>query len=250
MKSVQYSLSPEEGKRLIAKGIAAREDVLSAARERTVLVVAGTTNACLALELLRTIGDTQGFDPRGFYRGVAVGRGAKPDKHAFIGDVLIRKGQWIRNADVYKEADEMTQGDIMFKGANAVNLADGEAGVLIGNPKVGTSLPILSAYVGRRVKLIIPVGVEKRVEKPIRQLAALANGSDSEGTRLLPLPGEVYTELTAIRELTGVQAEIMAGGGVLGAQGACVFICSGDNSALGRLRRVMEQVEAEEAITY
>jgi len=250
MKSVQYYISPDDGKWLIAKGLAARADVLESLREHTVLVVGGTTNACVALELLRVIGDTEGFDPRGFYRGITVGRGARPERHEFIGDVLIRKGKWVRNADVYREAEGLTQDDIIFKGANAVNLAAMEAGVLIGHPKVGTSLPILSAHVGRRVRLIIPVGVEKRVERPIFQLAALANNFAAEGTRLLPLPGEVYTELNAIRELTGISPEILAAGGVLGAQGTSVFLCAGDNAALARLRRVMDQVEAEEPVTY
>ena len=58
MKNIQIFLTPAAGKRLIAKAIAAREDVQDAVMNHTVVVIKGTTNAYLAEELLAGIGVT------------------------------------------------------------------------------------------------------------------------------------------------------------------------------------------------
>jgi len=47
-----------------------------------------------------------------------------------------------------------------LKGANALDLTRHQAAILIGHPKAGTIGTILPAVVGRRVKLILPVGLE------------------------------------------------------------------------------------------
>ena len=60
--------------------------------------------------------------------------------------------------------DALKKGDIVFKGANAVNIDEEQAGVLLGSDNIGTAGPVLTAVYGRRVSLIVPVGVEKRVE--------------------------------------------------------------------------------------
>ena len=74
----------------------------------------------------------------------------------------------------------------------------------------------------------MPVGLEKRVEDPIADLARFLNDPDSSGPRMLPLPGEVVTELDAIEFLTGADAALIAGGGVCGAEGALWVAVSGD----------------------
>jgi hypothetical protein len=74
--------------------------------------------------------------------------------------------------------------------------------------------------VGRRVKLILPVGLEKRVLENLDELADKMNAPGVQGPRLLPVPGEIFTELDAIRLLTGAQASLVAAGGVGGAEGS------------------------------
>ena len=53
----QYLLTVEEGKKLIARGVAAREAVQKAAREHTLVIVAGTTNGYLAELMLSQLGE-------------------------------------------------------------------------------------------------------------------------------------------------------------------------------------------------
>lgn len=233
MKQLPILITPEQGKALIAKAIASLSEVEEAMEKGTIVVVAGTTNRYVARELLKKIGDEDELPL--FYRGATVPRGAKLPASGEVCDVVIQNGNRVHGKTIFDIAPEMGVGDIIFKGANAVNLSSGDAGVLVGNPKLGTTLPLTEAVYGRRVKSIIPVGVEKRVELPISTLCALSAEAESNGPRLAPLPGEVFTELEAISVLYEIEAEIFAAGGILGAEGAVYFLCAGDEEELRRL---------------
>lgn len=93
-------------------------------------------------------------------------------------------------------------------------------------------MPLLSAVIGKHALLVHPVGVEKRVERPVSVLAQLCNGPDGSGLRFFPSPGRVYTELDALCDLSGVSAEILASGGVNGYEGGCYFLCNGTREQL------------------
>jgi hypothetical protein len=96
----------------------------------------------------------------------------------------------------------------------------GKPAVLIGHPQGGTIMAAMSAVIGRRVRLIMPVGMEKRVFGEMDELAEWANAPDASGPRLFAVPGEVFTELDAVELLTGAETALLAAGGVYGAEGA------------------------------
>ena len=248
MRRIQFYLTPAAGKALIGKAVAALPDVQKAVAEHMVVVVAGTTNAPVAYELLKSIGEQEGFCAKNFFRGITAPAGAKA-KTEFIGDVVICKGKWLRGKTLYDVADEMGKGDIYFKGANAVNLQEGQAGVLLGNPAAGTVMPIFTAVYGKRAKLYVPVGVEKRVDAPISLLVDRINDGESEGLRMAPLPGEVVTEIEAIEILTGARAMLVGSGGVLGAEGGAYFLAEGTEEELAALKKVLEMVKDEPAFS-
>jgi hypothetical protein len=215
----QLLLTPAMGKRLIGKALAKYETITQAMNDHTLVIVAGSTNGYIAEEVLKDLGQ-DGFTRKGFRRGLVAPPGAQPPAGELEGDVIIREGQWIRGKTIFDVADELDVNDVVLKGANAVDVRRGHAAVYIGHPKAGTAGAILSAVVGRRVKLIIPVGLEKRVLGNLNDLAAELGEADVEGPRMLPLPGEVFTELDALASLTGVGARLVAAGGVYGAEGA------------------------------
>jgi len=82
--------------------------------------------------------------------------------------------------------------------------------------------------VGRRVRLIVPVGLEKRVCSDLYSLSSKLNAPGAGGYRLMVLPGEVFTELDALRVLTAAEVELVAAGGVCGAEGACWVSVTGE----------------------
>ena len=220
-------LTPAAGKRLIAKAVARHEAVRTAWNDGTLVIVAGTTNGYVAEEILRETGQWESFDRGRFVRGVTLpphrqagASGQSADESAFPGDVVIIKGRWMRGQTIFDVADQLREGDVVLKGANAVNLVQRQAAILIGHPKGGTAIAALQAVVGRRVRLILPVGLEKRVSSDLWLLAERMNAPGARGPRLLPVSGEIITELDAVRLLSGAQAELVAAGGVAGAEGA------------------------------
>lgn len=226
MKQASVVLTPVQGKKLIARAIAALPEVEEALESGILVIVAGTTNRYVAEEILKKTGEEVSLE--GFFRGVTVPRGVKAAGADPVSDVVIRKGKWIKGQTIFDAAPDLKPGDLIFKGANAVDLEAKEAAVLVGNSALGTSKPILEAAYGRRVGVILPVGVEKRVELPVAVLADLARDPDTAGPRLLPLPGEVFTEIDAMETLYGLEAEILAAGGVMGAEGAVYFLVNGE----------------------
>lgn len=246
-----YIVTPAAGKRLIGMALARHPAVLEALRSKTVVIVAGTTNGYVAEEILNTLGDTQGFSRRRFYRGItlppaAPGTGDRAaDTEPFPGDVVLVKGNWHRGKVLADVVDSLNEGDLILKGANAVDVEAGRAAVLIGDTKGGTAALAVQAVVGRRVRLIVPVGLEKRVSGPVEELAAKLNCPGAIGPRMLPLPGEVFTELEAIRILSGASARLLAAGGVGGAEG-CVWLCiEGTPEQEEAASRILESIAAE-----
>jgi hypothetical protein len=249
---IQISLTPAAGKRLIAKALVAHPSIQAAIKSGTVAIIAGTTNGYVAEEILKNIGQSEGFSCRRFIRGIVLPpwhktteNGRLPDEGGFPGDVVIVNGVWQRGKTIFDVIDDMREGDVILKGANALDLARRQAAILIGHPKGGTTSAILQAVVGRRVRLVLPVGLEKRVAGDLMELAARLNAPGARGYRLLPVPGEVFTEIDAINLLTGAGAEMIAAGGVSGAEGSVWLAVSGSEEQVRAAEKLLKAVASE-----
>ena len=217
----QFALSPAAGKRLIAKGLAAHPEVLAAATSATLVIVAGTTNGYVAEELLGVLGVSEDFDRQRFFRGVTLppkARTAEPAPaqvgRGFPGDVVIRQGRWLKGKTLFDVAGELQRGDV-----------------------------ILIVDVVERNTLL--VGLEKRVPGSLDAVAELLNAPGAEGLRLLPVPGSVYTELDAIRQLTGATATLVAAGGICGAEGSVWLAVRGTGEQLEQAQQLLKPLLSE-----
>jgi hypothetical protein len=249
----QFVLTPAVGKRLIAKTLANHPTVRKALKNGTLVIVAGATNGYVAEEILGTLG-VKDFSRKYFFRGITLpsskimtGTGRLADVSKFPGDVVIVKGVWQKGKTIEDVVDSLKEGDVILKGANALDLTRKQAAILIGHPKAGTIGLALPAVVGRRVKLIIPVGLEKRVNGDLFTLAEKLNAPDASGPRLLPVPGEVFTELDALTALTGANVELTAAGGVCGAEGSCWLAVTGNEEQEEFAEQVFASVADEPA---
>ena len=249
MKSYTFMLTVSMSKRLIAKGLMKDDAVREAMMNHRLLIMSGTTNGYVAEEALKAIGYDTPFDKRIFRRGITVAPGAKvtPSQTAF--DLLIDHGRAYFDRTVFEIAPELTHEDMIMKGANALyvpEMGDREAGVLIGHPQGGTLIPITAARIGRRVQLIVPVGMEKRVNRPIAELADVANGAQGEGPRLAPIPGQVYTEFDALTQLTDVGwVDMIAAGGAMGAEGCAYYTVQGDDEVIEQVKALVNELRDE-----
>jgi hypothetical protein len=248
----QVLITPAAGKRLIAKSLASYPPIKEILTEGTLAIIAGTTNGYLAQEILSNIQQIKGFSRKKFFRGVVLppgqpvtDKGRLPNKTPFPGDVIIKNGLWQRGASIFDVVDDLKEGDIIVKGANALNLPQRQAGILIGDPRGGTILAALQAVVGRRVRLILPVGLEKRVLGDLNELARKLNSPGVQGPRLLPVPGDVFTEIEAISLLTGANAQQVAGGGVNGAEGSIWLAVSGTQEQVEAAQKLLTSISGE-----
>jgi hypothetical protein len=253
----QFVVTPSAGKRLIAKALASHPAVSDALKNGTVIIVAGTTNGYVAEEVLKAIGVSGDFSRRRFFRGITLppgsavtSEGRLTDESEFPGDVVITKGEWRRGKTIVDVIDELKEGDIILKGANAVDLHRKQAAILIGHPKAGTIAVALQAVLGRRVKLIIPVGLEKRVSGDLCCLPDKVNQPGLSGYRLFPVSGQVFTELEAVHLLTGAVAELIAGGGVGGAEGSCWLAVSGTIEQEEAAEKLLASVASEPLFSF
>jgi hypothetical protein len=73
----------------------------------------------------------------------------------------------------------------------------------------------------------------------------VVNAPDADGPRLLPLPGEVFTELDAIEALAGASARLLAGGGIHGAEGSVWIGVCGDHRQLRAAEELIQSVAGE-----
>jgi hypothetical protein len=252
----QFVITPAAGKRLIAKALVKHPTIVSALKAGTIVIVAGTTNGYVAEEILLTMGVTEGFSRRRFFRGVILppgqtvtNEGRLPDESQFPGDVVIAQGVWQKGKMLSDVVDDLKEGDVIVKGANALNLKRKQAAVLIGHPKAGTIMVALQAVLGRGVSLIVAVGLEKRVSGELHMLAEKVNRSGVEGYRLFPVPGEAFTELDAVNLLSGAEAELIAAGGVSGAEGSVLIAVSGTEEQEKETEAVLSSVALEPAFT-
>lgn len=250
----QFVITPACGKRLIGKALAAHPAIVDALKSGTVVIVAGTTNGYVAEEVLTCIGQVEDFDRKRFFRGITLPSsrpktetGRLPDETRFPGDVVIVNGLWQKGKTIFDVVDGLKEGDIVLKGANALDLSRGQAAICIGDPKAGTIGSALQAVAGRRVRLILPVGLEKRTIADLTNLAVRLNTPGAQGPRLLPVPGQVFTEIDAILLLTGATAELVGGGGVCGAEGSFFFAVSGTSEQMQAAEELLESISSEPA---
>ena len=252
----QFLITPSAGKRLIAKALATHPTILNALKNGTLVIVAGTTNGYVAEEVLKTL-EVNDFSRQRFFRGITMPpnktvtvEGRLPDESKFPGDVVIAKGVWQRGKTLANVVDSLREGDVILKGANALDLTRKQAAILIGHPKAGTIGLALPAVAGRRVKLIIPVGLEKRVSGDLYILAEKLNTPGANGYRLLPVPGEVFTELEALKLLTGADAELVSAGGVCGAEGSCWLAVTGTREQEENAEKHVASIACEPAFNF
>jgi len=224
-------LTVAESKRLIAKGVARLEQVRSAMKSGFVSVTTGTTNSYVVEELLG-----EPIKKSAYVTGVNLPeKGLLRSDSQLIPDIVFHNGKLAPEFDRFSVLEHMQSGDVIIKGANGLNYKKGVAGILIGDRNGGTAGRILGTLFGRRIVLVIPVGLEKEISTDIYEAAEILSQPDdyiSNIPRLWPVRGIIVTEIEALHILTGVKAVLIASGGVGGAEGGVRLFLEGSRQVL------------------
>ena len=217
----QVILTVSEGKRLIAKAVAQMPVVKKALQNGSVIIGRGTTNTYVAEEL------TGQKIAHGAYVIGWTGpdRGGKAlDSKERMDDIVLVKGKVQPGLSMDDALKALKQGDVVIKGANALDREHKTAGVLIGggpDSTSGTTGKFMSVVVARKAHLIIPIGLEKQVDGDVVDIANKMRepiGSLNEIPSMFVLNGTIVTEIEALQLLAGVSVFQAAAGGVGGAR--------------------------------
>ena len=242
MKS-QVILTVAESKRLIARGVAALPEVQEAMQEGMVVVATGTTNAYVLQELWG-----KKFDIRRYRSGITtpdVPEKVMDKQDEPIPDIVFRKGEVAKDLDRYNAVQHMGKGDVYIKGANALDYVGQMAGVLIAGGTGGTVGAVLGTIIGKKITLVIPIGLEKIVYEDMNELHRLTMDPDNEGPTIWPITGIIFTEIEALEILCGVQSTLISAGGVAGAEGSIRLLIEGMDEDVEAAVETVKSVKGE-----
>jgi len=250
-------LTVAESKRLIGKAVAQMPIVKKALANGMVIVIKGTTNAYVAEELSGIKTNHAAFvtgriEPE---KGTKNLPKVKPVNH-----LILEKGKAV-DISLEDAARKLKAGDVVIKGANALDYKNKIAAVNILHPEGGTTGITMPLIVARKAHLVIPVGLEKlvatdivdltlKMREPMETLSAPAGSSKAmyPGDHLPSmwiLTGEIVTELEAIKILTGATAFQASAGGVSGAEGSVWIVFRGTRDQVKKALDLTKSIQGE-----
>ena len=240
---LQLTLTVNEAKRIIAKGIAGLPEVSAALDTGKILLKGGTT--------VELVGVPLGICGRITQKGTNSALSEEP-KHDLDAPhcILIDKGEIVDVDDAEsfeKAALSLRKHDILATGANAVDV-NGNAAMMAGSPLGNFPGMIIPALAAEGVRIIIAIGLEKLIPGNIND-AIRAAGRKSIDTAfgmavgLIPLQGEVFDERRALEVLARVKATVIGMGGVQGAEGATTAVVEGAPEEVRKLLAIVKSVK-------
>ncbi|HML06010.1 MAG TPA: hypothetical protein VK426_09570, partial [Methanobacterium sp.] len=79
----------------------------------------------------------------------------------------------------------------------------------------------------------------------INEISKKLNAPGSTGPRLLPVPGEIITEIESISIITGASVELVASGGVSGAEGSIWLAVDGSDEEIQITEKLLNSISRE-----
>jgi len=241
----QIVLTVSESKRLIAKAVARMPIVKHAIKNGMVIIAKGTTNTYVAEELIgRKI-------PHGAYvlgRTYPEKAGKRLQHVEDIKELVLVKGKLRDDLSLDDAVRLLKPGDVVIKGANALDYQNKTAGVIVGSSSAGTTGKILPYVGARKAHLIIPVGLEKQVAGNaidiVRKMRQPVESLNDIPTMFL-LTGHIVTELEALKLLADVSPFQAAAGGIGGAEGSVRLVCRGTKQNVENALKLAKQIQGE-----
>ncbi len=242
-----FTLTPAESKRLIAKAVIQMPEVQWAKNNGYLVVARGVTNAYILEEFTGRPLDKElyvaGVNLRGVLCALDPERRLKP--------LTFYKNQEL-SIDPVDVLKEMKPGDVLLKGANAVDFK-WTVGVDMASSEGGTVGQFLVPLIARGIKIIFPVGLEKLIPSVLEASRICGNKtfarSIGASIGLMPIStGEVVTEVQALEMLASVKAVPVSAGGIGGSEGSITLAVEGDQPSVERSIQIVEAIKGEKPL--
>lgn len=241
---IEIVLTVSQSKRLIARGVKNHPVVKTAFNTGTIGICRGTTCSYVAEEFLG-----YALEPFSYTTGLTTPKKPYPgivNPKNTIHDIIIREGKIHMDGETVVEASvNMNPGDVIIKGANALNYKKHIAGCLVGHPRGGTTGGFWGPLYGKKIRLVIPVGLEKEISCDIAEASVLSM-DENPGNALMPFTGVIITEIEAIHLLTGASSCQISAGGIRGAEGAVRLLVDGTSEQINDVKTVISGINQEE----
>lgn len=225
-----FALHPAASKQLIAHAAARLPQVQKAYQHGKILIGHGTGNIAVFSALTGLAIDDLSPHVAGLISN-GTPCATNPDQRE--SPWCIENGQLIQ-ADWLEFLDSFSAGDIFIKGANAVD-PEKNIGILVGNEYGGTIGKAYGILMARGIERIHPVGLEKLIPSCYEAQKAMGifNTGPHIGMKLgyiVLSKSTVITEIESIRFLYGLDARMIAAGGVGGMEGSVMLAVESDNA--------------------
>jgi len=165
-----------------------------------------------------------------------------------LSDIVLINGKQAPDMTLADALQKLKPGDVVIKGANALDYRRRTAGVLIGSSSSGTIGQVYPHVVARKATLIIPVGLEKQIPGDIPSVSASLREPIESLTHepsMFPITGQIITEIEALDILSGVAAFQAAAGGIGGAEGAVWIVFRGPRDKVEAALKLVQSIQGE-----
>lgn len=248
---VQVTLTPAEGKRLIAKAISCMDSVQKAYQGGTLIIATSTTTGYVAEELT---GET--INKGMFTAGVVTEEGANITKaDGRYNHIVFHKGErkTCTTPELVPYLAKMGPEDVMIKGANAID-PFGSAGILLAGSGGGTIGTAWGHLTRNGAQLIIAAGLEKLVPGPLDGVAPMMGTGAVDKAMgwkcgMMVVQGQIITEMEAMKLLFDVDVVPVAGGGIDGAEGCKIFLLEGPADNVELAYEILSGIKGEPKLT-
>jgi len=228
--NVQVTLTINEAKWIIAKGIANLPEIRKAFEAGKIFLKGGTTVSAVCQELVgRPLRISGRINPSGARAAENVGEG--------FHSALIDKGRFTGVDDcLFETIEKMTGQDVAVIGANAFD-AFGNAAMMYGSALGSAPGQVISGLMAEIKHVLVPAGWEKFVPGTLNEIISKTGRKNVDramgmAVGLTPITGRIITETDAIELLAGVDCTIVGKGGIDGAEGATTFSIQGEQKAV------------------
>jgi hypothetical protein len=250
--NAMVTLTSEESKRLIAKSIAQMDPVQRAKKEGLIGFSLCTSCGYVIEELLGERSINLSAYCSGFiYSGGSCDVPANRQERL----LLLDRGQkrWLNfsQENLTGYMDQMDADDVIVKSGNLID-PEGNVGVLVSSPDGGEAGDYLPHILARGIQLIVPMTLNKTVPFPLTAVIPHMGIYKFRRDRvhgmscgMMPLPGEVITEVEAFQSLFGVRALPVAMGGVGSGAGSVTLMLMGQDEAVEEAWQTVSGIKGE-----
>lgn len=240
----QVVLTVSESKRLIGKAVSRAEIIKKAMKDGMIIICKGTTNTYIAEEIT---GEEIEHGSYVYGRTYPEKSGEKLDPKETIKEIILVNGRKT-NLGLDEAVTKLKAGDVVIKGANALNYEEKTAAVITGGAGGGTTGKFLTHVIARKINLLIPVGLEKQIADDIVEITnKVREPMESLNTvySMFLLTGYIFTEIEAIKTFADVSVFQVAAGGIGGAEGSVRLVMRGNRAEIKKALKIIKSVQGE-----